>query len=157
MPTFNAELACKALEQRLSSLERVVESLRKSANSDDTGAKMKGHEERMTKLEGVVKTMGETRGAPKLEAMEKQLKAMSDAKFLDDKTYKRLQENVEKERDAEYQKRDQKMKQDTQVIVDKQLDEHKKQIDSMKMDTRLQTLEVKLHVLEAKLNSTVKG
>src|SRR5262249_9474699 len=135
MATFNAELACKALEQRLTSLERAVESLRKAAQPDATSARlkatddrMKGHEERVTKLESVVKTMGETRGAPKLEAMEKQLKTMSDSKFVDEKTFQRLQDNVEKQRDADDRKRDQKTKQETQTMVDKSVEEHKKQI-----------------------------
>jgi hypothetical protein len=150
MPTFNAETACKALDQRVTALERAMEGLKKVASSDAGAAKqkatddrVKAHDDRLAKMESVVKVLGETRTATKVDAMEKSLKALHDAKLLDEDTFR-------KQMAANDDKRGQEIAKETKVMIDKQIAEAQKQTDSLKLEARLILLETQIKTLMAK-------
>jgi len=168
MPSFNAELACKSLETRINNLERASDSLRKASQGNDgAGARqkqaddkikghddkikghedrIKGHDDRPSKLENVVKVMGENRSASKVDAMEKSIKALHDAKLIDRDTFdKQLQANDAK-RGEMYDKQQKEMCREIKADVDKQVEKMQQQIDKANLETRLQTLETKVNM-----------
>ncbi len=150
---FNAELACKALDQRISGLERAVESLRKATQgADPVAGQVKGQGERLSKLENVVKVLGENRSANKVDAMEKSVKALYDAKLIDEKSFRKQLEDNDNRREDNFKKEQERMKQTVQADIDKklaqmqkQVEEAQKQVDSAKLESRLQVLEAKVH------------
>jgi hypothetical protein len=88
-PPFNAEFAAKAIEKRVMIIEKLTQELTTKANHDDASVVLKNTlpkitdrldalERRLDSVEQIVKTLVETRGAGKAEAMEKLIKVVQD-------------------------------------------------------------------------------
>lgn len=99
MAAFNAELAAKALDKRLSSLENAIDAIQKQSRAagDSVGALLAlqkiaaEQKQRIDTLEKYVKTLMETRGESKQDALDKLRQTIVDIQTQQARDRERLQ------------------------------------------------------------------
>jgi hypothetical protein len=112
-------------------------------NSD---AEIKALKERLTKLEGVVKALAESRLDTKVTAMEKTLKALDGTDIVDKAMLTKLMADNQRKQGEEAAK-------SAKTIVDKAVADAMKAADAVKLDQRLKMLEINFHRLEAQMGA----
>lgn len=139
---FNPEVACKANDNRISGLERTLETFQKEFRA----AGYKSLEDRLTKLEAVVKALAESRLDTKVQAMDKTLKALDSSNLVDKTTLAKMTNEMFVKQKSDLEKEQKAM---TDIIVKEQ----KVLVDKAIADSIKRMLEARIVVLEAKVAS----
>jgi predicted oxidoreductase len=130
---FNPELSFKALEKRVGGMETAADKLEAQLRGGD----FKTFNDRLTKLENLVKALVESRIDTKVEAMSKTLQALNNAKLVDEPTMRKLWEDRDK-------KIQDQMSKENMAYADKAVAEAAKLTEKIKVEARLTVIEAKL-------------
>lgn len=120
---------------RVNAAERTIENLQKESRASG----LKGLEDRMAKLEAVVKAMAEAKAGDKdkVVAMDKTVKALESAKLVDKPTLDKLMSEAGRKQVEEITK-------GVKATTDKLIADAMKAAEVAKMESRLIVLEAKV-------------